>query len=139
MVVASVAVVDDLTVRRTYAGYFLVQGLAGSGFWILLWSRPGVRGGFEMLETERAVTSSFLLADLVLGIIGSFVVAGGVLAGRRWSGGSALFVAGGIVYATLYILFWVAATGDGPMMLGIMAPTALMSTYVAVQIHRLSR
>ena len=51
----------------------------------------------------------------------------------------ALLYAALIVYATLYILFWVAATGDGPMMLGIMAPTALMSTYVAVQIHRLSR
>jgi hypothetical protein len=128
--------VDDLTARRTYAGYFLVQAIAGAGFWVLLWTRPGVRGGFEMLEAERAVTSSFLMADLVLGVAGSVVVAVAVLGRRRWSGALALFVAGGIVYATLYILFWVAATGEGPMMLGIMAPTALMSTYVAVQIHR---
>jgi hypothetical protein len=128
--------VEDLSVRQTYAGYFLVQAIAGSGFWVLLWTRPGVRGGFEMLAAERAVTSSFLLADLVLGIVGSFVVAGAVLARRPWSGGLALFVAGGIVYATLYILFWVVATGEGAMMLGIMVPTALMSTYVAVQIQR---
>lgn len=127
---------DDLTVRRTYAGYFFVQAIAGAGFWLMLWTRSGVRGGFEMLESERAVTTSFLLADLVLGIVGSVVVAIAVLAGRRWSGALALFVAGGIVYATLYILFWLAATGHGPMMLGIMAPTALMSTYVAIQIQR---
>ena len=129
---------DDELLRRTYGGYFLVQAVTGAAFWVLLWLRTEDRGGFEMLGAERAVTNSFLLADLVLGIVGSLVVAVGVLAGRRWAPGAALFVAGGIVYATLYILFWVAATGGAPAMLAVMVPPALLSTYVSVQLRRAS-
>ena len=130
---------DDELLRRTYGGYFLVQAITGAAFWLLLWLRTDDRGGFEMLGAERAVTNSFLLADLVLGIVGSLVVAIGVLTARRWAAGAALFVTGGIVYATLYILFWVAATGDAPAMLAVMVPPALLSTYVSVQLLRAAR
>jgi hypothetical protein len=136
--VASDAVDDELA-RRTYGGYFLIQAITGAAFWILLWLRTEERGGFEMLGAERAVTNSFLLADLVLGIVGSLVAAGGILAGRRWAPAVAMFVAGGIVYATVYILFWVGATGQAPAMLAVMVPPALLSTFVAVQVARTGR
>jgi len=135
-VVASSGVDDELA-RRTYGGYFLVQAITGAAFWILLWLRTEDRGGFEMLLSERAVINSFLLADLVLGIVGSLVAAAGILARRRWAPAAAMFVAGGIVYATVYIPFWVGATGQAPAMLAVMVPPALLSAFVALQVARL--
>ncbi len=127
---------DDELLRRTYAGYFLIQAITGAGFWALLWWWSGDRAGFEMAMAERAVTNSFLLADLVLGIVGSAVVAAAVLARRRWAPAAACFVAGGIVYATLYIAFWVAATGHAHAMLAVMVPPALLSAYVSYNLAR---
>lgn len=127
---------DDQTVRRTYGGYFVVQAVVGIGFWVALATSAAVRAGFELLDVEHAVTDSFLFADIAVGIIGSLVAAGAILAGRRWAPVVAAFAAGGLTYATLYILAWVSFTGHGGVMLGIMVPPATLSCFVAHQVWR---
>lgn len=126
----------DLTVRRVYAGYFVVQALVGVGFWVLLAASPEIRAGFELLDTEHAVTDAFLFADVLVGIVGSMVAAWAILTGRRTAPAFAAFAAGGLTYATLYILAWVAFTGEGGVMLAIMVPPATLSCFVAHQVWR---
>lgn len=126
----------DLLVRRVLGGYFVVQAVVGGGFWALVASSPSVRSGFEMLAAEHAVTDSFVVADVVLGIVGSAVAAGLVLAGRPSAPAVCALVAGGIAYATLYILAWVVFTGSAGAMLGIMVPPAVLSCFCAHQVWR---
>lgn len=124
--------------RRVYAGYFVLQALVGIGFWVLLALSSEVRSGFELLGSEHAVTDSFLFADVSLGIVGSLVAAGAILADKRYAPVLAAFVAGSITYATLYILAWVIFTGTGGVMLGIMVPPAMLSCFMAQQVWRAS-
>lgn len=125
--------------RRVYAGYFALQAVAGTGFWIVLALSPTVREVMEMWPAEHAVTDSFLLADIALGIVGSAVVATGLWRGARWAGPWSLFVAGGLVYATLYLVAWVGATGEGAGLLALMVVPSTLSTWSAWQATRLGR
>ena len=124
----------DLTVRRVFGGYFVVQAIVGVAFWILLATTPAVRSGFEMLASEHAVTDSFLFADILVGILGSAVAAGLILTGSRLAPAAAGFAAGGLAYATLYILGWVVFTGTSGAMLAIMVPPAVLSCFCAAQV-----
>lgn len=123
---------------RVYAGYFALQAVAGTAFWVTLALSPTVREVMEMWPDEHAVTDSFLLADIVLGIVGSAVVAAGLWRGARWAGPGSLFVAGGLVYATLYLVFWVASTGEGAGLLALMVVPSTLSTWSATQSTRLA-
>ena len=124
----------DRTVRQVLGGYFAVQAIVGGGFWVLVLVSPSVRKGFEMLAAERAVTNSFVAADILVGIVGSAVAAGLILAGRPTAPPVAALVAGGITYATLYILAWVVFTGTAGAMLAIMVPPAILSCFCAHQV-----
>ncbi|MFN8019025.1 MAG: hypothetical protein U0P45_13010 [Acidimicrobiales bacterium] len=124
---------------RWYAGYFGLQAVAGIAFWALVaWVGP-INELFQMSKARHAVTNSFLFADLVIGIAGSAVAAVGLWRARRWAGALALFVAGGMVYATVYLVGWVAFTGDGAALLALMIPPSSLSAWCAVQGWRLTR
>lgn len=123
--------------RRVYAGYFALQAVAGVGFWLVVaLSGPG-REVFEMAQAQPAALDSFLFADIALGIVGSAVAAAALWRGTRWGAPWALFVAGGLVYATVYIVGWVAYTGDGSGLLALMLLPSTLSTWSAAQALRL--
>ena len=124
---------------RWYGGYFALQAVAGIAFWALVGAVAPVNDLFQMSEAEHAVTNAFLFADLVIGIAGSAVAAVGLWRGRRWAGALALFVAGGMVYATVYLVGWVAFTGEGAALLALMIPPSSLSAWCAVQGWRLTR
>ena len=108
----------------------------GIGFWAVVALSADVRAGFEMLDAEHAVTDSFLFADIAVGIVGSAVAALAIVTGRRSAPALAAFAAGGLAYATLYILAWVVFTGSAGVMLAIMVPPAVLSCFCAHQVWR---
>ena len=124
---------------RVYAGYFGLQAVAGVGFWIVVAAVAPVRHVFEMWPRQHAVTNSFLFADLVIGIGGSAVAGAGLWTERRWAAALSLFVAGGMVYATIYLVGWVAFTGVGSGLLALMVVPSTLSVWAALQAWRLSR
>lgn len=109
------------------------------GFWLAVGKVPEVRKVFEMWPRQHAVTNSYLFADVIIGIVGSAVASWGIWAKARWGGALALFVAGGMVYATLYLVGWVAFTGVGSGLLALMVVPSTLSAFVAVQAWRLRR
>ena len=125
--------------RRVYGGYFLLQAVAGIGFWVVVGSNPAVREAFEMSAQQHAVTNSYLFADIALGIIGSGVGGAALWRGSRWGTAVVLFVAGGMVYATIYLIGWVAFTGDGGRLLALMVVPSTLSAFCAAQAWRLTR
>ena len=127
------------TAARVYAGYFALQAVAGIGFWVAVATVPGIRKVFEMSTAQHAVTDSYLFADIAIGIIGSAVAAAGIASRRRWGSALALFVAGGMVYATIYLVGWVAFTGKRAGLLGLMVVPSTLSAFVAVSAWRLDR
>ncbi|WP_426573796.1 hypothetical protein [Aquihabitans sp. McL0605] len=135
---AARAAVDE-TATRVYAGYFALQAVAGIGFWVAVAAVPAIRKVFEMSTRQHAVTDSFLFADIAIGIIGSAVASAGIVSKRRWGSAVALFVAGGMVYATIYLVGWVAFTGKGAGLLGLMVVPSTLSVFVAVSAWRLHR
>jgi hypothetical protein len=130
--------VDD-TATRVYAGYFALQAVGGIAFWVAVASVPSIRKVFEMSARQHAVTDSYLFADIAIGIIGSAVAAAGIASKRRWAAAVALFVAGGMVYATIYLVGWVAFTGKGAGLLALMVVPSTLSAFVAVSTYRLHR
>jgi hypothetical protein len=125
--------------RRVYGGYFLLQAVAGIGFWVAVAAVPAVRRVFEMSSRQHAVTDSYLFADIAIGIIGSAVAGAGLWRGARWGAAVALFVAGGMVYATIYLIGWVSFTGDGGGLLALMVVPSTLSAWCAAQSWRLHR
>jgi hypothetical protein len=129
---------DDLA-ARVYAGYFGLQAVGGVVFWVLMAAVPAVDRLFTMSERQHAVTGSYLFADLIVGIAGSALASVGLRARRTWAPPVALFVAGGMVYATLYLVGWVASTGHGAPLLALMVVPSTLSAWVAAQSSKLRR
>jgi hypothetical protein len=127
------------TATRVYAGYFGLQAVAGIGFWVAVATVPGIRKVFEMSTRQHAVTDSYLFADIAIGIVGSAVASAGIGSKRRWGSALAMFVAGGMVYATIYLVGWVTFTGKGAGLLGLMVAPSTLSAFVAVSAWRLHR
>lgn len=125
--------------RRVYGGYFLLQSVAGIGFWVLVAAVPAVRRVFEMSSAQHAVTDSYLFADIAIGIVSSAVAGAGLWRDERWATAVALFVAGGMVYATIYLIGWVSFTGDGGGLLALMLVPSTLSAWCAAQSWRLAR
>ena len=84
--------------------YFALQALAGVLWWIGLWASPEFGRWFfaaEFLERDRVV---FLIADLMVFVLGSGLVAWLAVREHRWSAPLAWIVLGGTAYATLTCL-----------------------------------
>ncbi|HEY4377184.1 MAG TPA: hypothetical protein VGM93_08490, partial [Acidimicrobiales bacterium] len=87
---------------------------------------------------QHAVTNSYLFADVVIGIVGSALAAVAIRRNVRTDVPLAMFTAGGMVYATLYLVGWVAFTSKGGALLALMIPPSTLSTWVAYQVWRAS-
>ena len=125
--------------ERIYAGYFGLQAVFGCAQWSIFFLSPTVRGWFELMPTKHAVVDAFVVADLGVVILGSALSAWAVWTGKRWSVPVVMFTAGGIVYATLYLIGWVGFTGEGSVLLWMMLVVTTLTCWCAYQVWRLAR
>ena len=125
--------------ERIYAGYLAVQAVMGVVLWVT-WATSGtVRGWFELMPERHIVMDAFVLADLGLAVVGSALAAWGIASEKTWAVPVVAFTAGTVVYPTLYLVDWVAATGSGSLCLAVMVPVATLTTWIAFQVWRTSR
>jgi hypothetical protein len=125
-------------VERVFAGYLAVQALAGVAFWVILGAVPAAREWLELMPEQRRVTDAFLFADAIV-IVSSAASAWAVHARRSWAVPAVAFTAGGLVYPTLFLVCWVAFTGDGAMTLAVMVAPSSITGWVTWQLWRAAR
>ena len=58
---------------KVFAAYLAFQAVVGIGFWVALATSAGLRELFELRPTLPAVTDAFFLADLIIGVAGSWI------------------------------------------------------------------
>jgi hypothetical protein len=119
-----------------FAGYLLVQAVVGVVLWIAWGTSSTVRSWFELRTDDPAVMDAFVFADLAIGVVGSAAGAWGLHVRARWVLPVIAFTAGGLVYATLYLVGWVSFTGTGAVALAIMVPPATASAWITYRIWR---
>lgn len=125
--------------RQVFSGFLLAQAAVGIGLWVLMLAVPDVRAGFELDDTQPAVMDAFVFADLFVIVLGS--VAGARLIWRASPAAVPVvaFLAGAIVYPTLFLVGWVAFVGTGSLCLAIMVPPSILTCWVAWQTWRALR
>jgi hypothetical protein len=115
---------------RVFATYLVVQAVVGLAFWVGLAVSDEVRKLFELVPEVRSVTSTWLFADLVVGVLGSAFSAYALWADARWALPVVAFTTGGIVYPTIMLATWVLMEGTGLATLAIMVPPSVISLYL---------
>ncbi len=121
---------------RIYAAYLALQAGVGLGLWVAYASSNRVRAGFELLASHPAVTDSFVLADLLVAVLGSALSAWALASDRSWAVPVVAFTAGGMAYPTFYLVAWQAFTKTGTASLAIMLLPALITAWIAVATWR---
>jgi hypothetical protein len=115
---------------RVFAVYLVVQAVVGVAFWVGLAVSDDVRELFELVPEIPAVTTAWLLADLVVGVAGSAAGAYALWTDARWALPVIAFTTGGIVYPTVMLVSWVLMEDTGLGTLVIMVPPSAISLYV---------
>jgi protein-S-isoprenylcysteine O-methyltransferase Ste14 len=122
-------------VRRPLASlYFLLQGFAVAAWWALLALRPDARALFLPPHNDASALLAFAAPDLALLAVGSLVTSLALRRGSGWALPVSWLVAGAVDYATLYVLVWAALCGGGWLGFVMMAPSALISTTLALDL-----
>ena len=134
-VVRSPAAPAPTAAERVFGGYLALQAVAGVAFWLILGMVPAAREWLELMPDERQVTDAFLFADAVV-ILTSAVSAWAVIGRRSWAVAAVAFTAGGLVYPTLFLVCWVAFTGDGAATLAVMVAPSSLTCWVTWQLWR---
>jgi len=114
---------------KVFAAYLAFQAVVGIGFWVALATSAGIRELFELRPTLPAVTDAFFLADLIVGVAGSALGSWALWSDARWAVPVIAATTGGLLYATLFLVLWVAMEGTGGACLAIMVPPSAISTY----------
>jgi hypothetical protein len=125
------------TARRVYAGYLVLQGAAGIALWVFLASANTVRELFELVPDRPTVTDSFVLADLLLGVVGSTLAAWALWNGRAWARTALAFTVGALLYPTCYLVIWVALEGTGAVALAVMVVVTSLTSWIWLHASRL--
>jgi hypothetical protein len=115
--------------RRLFAGYLVVQAVAGVAWWSALFGLPTLRSWFEPLPGHPEVMDAFVVADALV-VVGSLLAARGLLTGARWAVTAVGVTAGGLAYATLFLIGWVSLTGSGAPILATMVPPTVFTSWV---------
>jgi hypothetical protein len=126
----------DQTVDRMYGGYLAVQAVCGVLLWIATDSSDAVREVFELVAAEPAVTDAFKYADLGIAVVGSALGAYAVFTRASWAVPITAFTAGALTYPTVYLVAWVAETGENTGALAVMVPVTTLTCLVAFQVWR---
>lgn len=95
-----------------------------------------VHGWLELMPGSPEVTDTFVVADLLVVVVGSALAALAVARRRRVAVPVVWFTAGGIVYPTLYLLRWVGEVGTGEVLLFGMLVVSTLTCFVAVVVWR---
>ena len=116
--------------------YLTAQALATVAWWVgLAWSGT-FRSVFDPVSRDRPVLDAYLVGDLVVIAAGSALSAWAVRARRRGAALVVAGVAGGLAYATLTLLGWVAR-GDGRLVgPGLMLAAAVVTAAIAARVDR---
>jgi hypothetical protein len=125
-------------IERVFAGYLAAQAVAGVLFWVVLGTVPAAREWLELMAEKHEVTDAFLFADAIV-IVASAAGAWAVIGRRSWALPMVAFAAGGLVYPTLFLVCWVAFTGDGAMTLAVMVAPSSLTCWIAWQLWRTGR
>lgn len=126
-------------IERVAVGYLAAQAVLGIAWWIALTTSTTVRGWFELMPGEPQVMDAFVFADVIVVVVGSGLGAWAVARQRRSATAILWFTAGGIVYPTLYLLGWLAFTGEGGLLLGAMTVVSVLTCWVTWQVWRVRR
>lgn len=124
--------------RSLFSGYLALQASLATIWWLSLASSPTVRSWFELVPDKRQALDSFLFADLVMFVGASIVSAWGVWRQAPWAVPLTAFTAGGITYATLYLIGWVAIAGGAPAGVLPMAVSTIATSFVAYRVWQAS-
>jgi hypothetical protein len=120
-----------------FAGYFVLQTLAGFALWIAMAVSPAIGDAVGIAE-QRAVTDAFVVPDMVLIVVGSVASAIGLWRGRSWAVPATAFTAGAVLYPTVYLFGLVLFTdGDtGSAAMGVMIPPSVLTAFIACHVWR---
>jgi len=122
-------------VRRSFASvYFVLQGLAVAAWWTLLTVEPAARSPFLPPGNHPSALLAFAAPDLSLLAAGSLLTGFLLVRGSGWALPVMWLVAGAVDYATLQVLAWSALADGGWLGFVLMAPTALLSTALALDL-----
>ena len=123
------------TWRSLATAYLAAQAALGVIWWGLLAASPTVRSWFELLPHRHGALDSFLLADLAVFIGGSAASALAVWTVSRWAVTATSFTAGGLVYATLCLLAWVAFEGSAAAGVAPMVVASVVTGAIAIRLR----
>ena len=128
---------DRLT-ARVFAVLYLAQAVFGVGLWAVFFGVDALRREVELLPGHPEVMDAFFYPDILIVVV-SVLCALGLVQGRRWTVPLTGFLAGCLVYPTLFLAGWLAFTGVGGVVLAVMVPPSTMSSWLAWQTQRLHR
>lgn len=120
--------------RPLASSYFLLQGLSTVAWWALLALWPATRAWFLPPHNHASALLAFSVPDLTLLAGGSLVAGALARRGSGWALPLSWLVAGAVDYATLYVMAWAALGGGGWFGFVAMAPMALVSTALALDL-----
>lgn len=114
-------------VRRAAIGYYLLQGVAVVGWWVMMYVQPSTQSWFRLDPESSVSLNSFWLGDLLFIAPGS--IAAAILLLVRWKYASAVMwlVTGAITQATAYTLAYSLQTDSGWLGVALMLPSMLWS------------
>lgn len=84
--------------------YLLLQSLAATAWWLMLWLRPSTRAAFNAPDAPDSVLLAFWLPDALLFILAGLLAAIALWQRHRAAYGLLLWHAGSACYAALYTL-----------------------------------
>lgn len=123
-------------VRRICAACFALQAAVGVALWLALATSDTVRSWVELHPHEPAVTDAFFLADMVV-VVASALAAWAIWSDAPWTMAAVGFTAGGIVYPTVYLVSFVAATDKGSVPLAMMVVASSITLVAGWLVWRL--
>lgn len=114
-------------VTRNATAYYLLQGLAVVGWWVLIIGSPDLRGWFQLEANSQTSLWAYWLPDLLLIGPGSFAGAALIYFRNRFATAGLWLVTGAVTYATLHTLATAMMTGRGWLGVALMLPATLWS------------
>jgi len=114
-------------VRQAAIGYYLLQGVAVAGWWLMMYLQPSTQAWFRLDPNSSVSLDSFWLGDLLFIAPGSLAAA--VLLYVRWKYATTVMwlVTGALTQATFYTAAYSLQTDLGWLGVTLMLPSMLWS------------
>ncbi|HKO41994.1 MAG TPA: isoprenylcysteine carboxylmethyltransferase family protein [Pyrinomonadaceae bacterium] len=128
-----------MSIRKTAAAYFLLQGAAVLLWWLTLFFYPSTRRYFQFDAAPETSLLAFSLPDVILLGAGSLVAGFLCFFGNKLASGAMWLVSGAISYATLYCLALAVLTDTGWLGVTLMLPAVLLSVSTTLAVAPFSK